>query len=254
MLKLEKRILDLGEHRVEYCLCGDSGPVIVLINGFRIRLESWEKLYPEIGQYGRVLTYNRLGIGKSTKANTDQTGDVVINIMREMLSALNLQPPFVLVAHSLGGVFANLYARLKPEEVSAVVFVDAAHPDEASRQSGYKPPWLLRTINDGVKAIERIFYKYVYSEDECLQETIRQIKAAGDFPPIPLTVVTGTKKMPFIPEGSFNIHLQCQKELLQLSPLSQQYFAEQSGHFPQITQPRLVLAAIRQTVKKHCLD
>ena len=111
MSKLEKRILDLGEDRVEYCLYGDSGPVIVLINGFRMSLESWEKLYPEIGQYGRVLTYNRLGIGKSTKANTDQTGNVVVNIMREMLSALNLQPPFFLVAHSLGGVFANLYAR-----------------------------------------------------------------------------------------------------------------------------------------------
>lgn len=253
MPKLEKRIIDVGGHRIEYCLCGDTGPVIVLISGFRMRLHSWEKLYPEIARYGRVLTYNRLGIGKSTKANTGQTGNIVVNVMREMLSALNLQPPFVLVAHSLGGVFANLYARLKPEEVSAVVFVDAAHPDEASRQSGYKPPWLLRTINDGVKAIERIFNKYEYSEDECLRETIRQIEVAGDFPPIPLTVVTGTKKMPFIPEGSFNIHLQCQKELLQLSPESQQYFAEQSGHFPQITQPQVVLAAIKETVKKHRL-
>ena len=232
----------------EYALSSESGPTVVLLNGYRMPMSSWDKLYPEIQKRGRIFAYNRHGVGKTSPATNPQTGEEVIRSLENVLKALNLSPPYVFVAHSLGGIFLNLYARLKPNDVSAVVFVDSAHPDEIKRQKEFKPPWLIRVMNDALKTIEVRFDKFRYSEDECVSDTLRKIEAAGSFPPIPVAVVTGGKKMPFVPEASFSIHIQCQKELAALSPYSVQIVANKSGHFPQITEPELVIRVIKEIV------
>ena len=162
--------------------------------------------------------------------------------------AVELPPPYVLVGNSLGGIFTNIYARTYPEEVSGIVLVEAAHPDEPKKQNeGQKQSFVL-SINNGLKSIERKFDQYKYSEEEKIDETINQVKNAGGFPQIPLAVVTGTKKMPFVPESNFELHLQFQKELLALSASSKHFVAAGSGHFPQVTEPGIVVAAINYVV------
>ena len=242
------KTITLNGITTEYSLYGESGPVVILLNGFRMPMLSWDRLYPDIQKHGRIFAYNRHGVGKTSPATNPQTGEEVIRSLENVLKALNLSPPYVFVAHSLGGIFLNLYARLKPNDVSAVVFVDSAHPDEIKRQKEFKPPWLIRVMNDALKTIEVRFDKFRYSEDECVSDTLRKIEAAGNFPPIPVAVVTGGKKMPFVPEASFSIHIQCQKELAALSPYSVQIVANKSGHFPQITEPELVIRVIKEIV------
>ena len=48
----------------------------------------------------------------ATRRGARQTGTVVLGSLRELLALRGLQPPYVLVAHSLGGLYANLFARL----------------------------------------------------------------------------------------------------------------------------------------------
>ena len=245
-----KKTTILNGVTTEYSLSGENGPVVILLNGFRMPMFSWDGLYPEIQKHGRIFAYNRHGLGKTSKASCTQTGEVIIRSLEDVLNALNLSPPYILVAHSLGGIFANLYARSKSDDVSAVVFVDSAHPDEIKRQKEFKPPWLIRFMNDALKTIEVRFDKYRYSEDECVSDTLRQIEAAGNFPAIPVAIISGGKKMPFVPEASFSLHTQCQKHLTALSPYSVQIIAGKSGHFPQITEPELVIHAITEIVDR----
>jgi len=176
-----------------------------------------------------------------------QTGDVVVSDVHELLSRLEMKAPYLFVAHSLGGIYANLYARTYPNEVSGAVFVDAPHPSEIIEQRGFKPPWILGTINEGIKAIEKIFDEFKYSEDECMDETLSQIQSSGPFPNIPVAVVSGKKKMPFVPQAAFDTHLLFQTKLLELSDHSKQYVCNNSGHFPQITEPEIVVNAILET-------
>ena len=245
-----KRTITLNGITTEYSLSGENGPVIVLVNGFRMPMTSWDKLYPEIQSCGRIFAYNRHGVGKTSKASCPQTGEEVIKSLESVLQAMDLPPPYILVAHSLGGIFTNLYARINPTSVSAVIFVDAAHPDEKQTQKEFKPPFLVRLVTGGLKMMDTLFDKYQHSEDECIDETLQQIMGAGDFPPIPIAVITGGKKMPLAPDASFAAHLQCQKLLTTLSPDSVQIVAENSGHFPQITEPELVVNAIKDIVMK----
>jgi hypothetical protein len=241
---LEEAGMDSLEHRV----IGYSDTNVIFLNGFRMQFDSWDKVYPRVAEVSRVLLLNRAGVGLSAKAQVAQTGDVVVGSLRHTAAQAGLKPPYVLVSHSLGGIFANLYARLFPSEVAGVVFVEAPPPLEIIEQKELKPPLPLRAINDGVKHIEKLFDRYKFSEDECIYETIQQLEAAGGFPNIPVSVVTGGKKMPLVPQRAFDLHIQFQAKLLALSSRSKQFVCAQSGHFPQITESDVVVAAIEHSV------
>ena len=241
---------DINSKLFEYKLIGNGEKNIVFINGFRMNFDSWNQVYPKIAEDHRVLLFNRYGVGKSSKAELKQTGKTVVEEIHKFLSKLEMQPPYIFVAHSLGGIFANLYARTYPDEVSGVVFVDAPHPLEVEEQNEFKPPSVVRAINDGIKNIEKLFDRLKYSEDECIEKTISQLLNAAPFPNIPIAVVSGTKKMPFVPEKAFEIHQRYQSKLLDLSKHSKHYFCDGSGHFPQVTEPEIVVSAIIGTANE----
>jgi pimeloyl-ACP methyl ester carboxylesterase len=132
--------------------------------------------------------------------------------------------------------------------VAGVVFVDCPHPSEIAEQKRINPPIVLHALFDGMKAIEKLFDELKYSEDECIEVTLNQIGSAGLFPDIPIGVVSGTKKMPFVPEKAFEIHQRYQTMLLDLTSKSTHYICHESGHFPQITEPEKVIVAIRDTL------
>ena len=234
---------------LEYQLIGKGKINIVFLNGFRIQFNTWDKVYPELAEENCVLLFNRRGVGKSSKATIAQDGMAVISEMHSLFSNLALTSPYVLVAHSLGGIFANLYARVYPNEVAGAVFVDCPHPSEITEQKRINPPIVLSATINGMKAIEKLFDKLKYSEDECIEVTLNQIGSAGHFPDIPIGIVSGTKKMPFVPEKAFEIHQRYQTKLLDLTSKSTHYICHESGHFPQITEPEKVIVAIRDTLK-----
>lgn len=219
---------------LEYYRIENGGINIVFLNGFRMPYKTWDKVYPKLASEYSVLLFNRRGVGASSKANKHQDGKEIINEMRSFFLNLGLKPPYLLVAHSLGGIFANLYARVYPDEVSGVVFVDSPHPSEIIEQKTINPPIILSIINNSLKAVEKLFDKFKYSEDEYIKETINQIESAGSFSDIPIGVVSGTKKMPFVPEQAFDIHQRYQKKMLDLSPKSAHFICKESGHFPKL--------------------
>jgi pimeloyl-ACP methyl ester carboxylesterase len=231
---------------LEHQVIGDGGANILFLNGFRIQFKTWDRVFQKLATENRVIIYNRRGVGASAKATEPQDGNTVISEMRSLLSNLKLSPPYLLVAHSLGGLFANLYARFYPEEVAGVAFIDALHPSEVAEQRVIKPP----TIFSIIKKTEKLFDKFKYSEDDCVEQTIAQIEAAGDFPDIPVAVVSGAKKMPFVPEKAFEVHKKYQDRLLRLSSKSTHYVCLESGHFPQLTEPEKVITAIHDILNK----
>ncbi|HSL27768.1 MAG TPA: alpha/beta hydrolase [Anaerolineales bacterium] len=238
--------MDTLEHR----LIGHGDTSAIFLNGFRMHFNTWDKVYPHIARSSRVLLLNRAGVGLSPKAQMPQTGSVVVDSLRNTISRAGVEPPYVLVSHSLGGVFANLYARMFPSEVAGLVFVESPHPLEVIEQKRLKPPFLLRAVNEGVKTIEKLFDRYKFSEDECIHETVHQLETAGDFPNIPISVVTGGRKMPLVPQRAFDLHIQFQTMLLELSSRSKHFVCEESGHFPQITESGVVIAAIEHNLSR----
>lgn len=232
---------------LEYVLSGAENPPIVLVNGAGVTLEGWRTLYPEIEQLGCVLGYNRFGVSGSSKPRQPQTGSLVVASLRELLGAAGLAPPYVLVGHSLGGLYCNLYARLHPEEVAGMVLLEATHPRDRELLKGHETR-LAQVLAKLFELPQRIFRDNLDAEIHWVDATAREVAAAGPFPDVPLTVVTGGNDPPkwMMSPDALRIRRAHQQELARLSPQGQQVIASLSGHFPQLTQPELVLDAIRR--------
>lgn len=240
-----KQKVNVGGGVLEYAKSGAGQPVFVLINGSGGPLEAWSRVSSEIENHGTVVAYNRFGMDGSDKPTTPQTGRAIVEALRELLAAVALRPPYVLVGHSLGGLYANLFARLYPHEVQGVVLVEAAHPKDVAELAEHRSA-LTRGAQRIVDIPGALFGRNAFAEVEFVAETVRQIAEAGPFPDVPVTVVTGGKSPPtfLMSAAAREIRLANQRDFLTLSQHARQVVAEKSGHFPQITEPAVVAQAI----------
>jgi pimeloyl-ACP methyl ester carboxylesterase len=236
---------------LEYVLTGAGTPTLVLLNGAGVTLEGWGRLYPGIESIGRVFAWNRFGVGRSSRPMLPQTGTVVIDSLRELLAALQLPPPYLLVGHSLGGLHAQLFARRFPQEVAGMVLLEPTHPRDRELLKGHESR-LAQVLGRVLPAPQKIFRANLHSEMDWIDAAAREVEAAGRFPPVPLAVVTGGNEPPrwLTPPGALRIKRANQQALATLSPRGRQVIARRSGHFPQLTQPELVLEVLREIARE----
>ena len=236
---------------LEYVVSGSGQPTIVLLNGAGVTLEGWRALYPAIEQIGTVFAWNRFGIKGSDAPRLAQTGAVVIASLREMLAYAGLKPRYVLVGHSLGGLYANLFARLYPAEVSAVLFLEATHPGDQEVLARHESR-VAQALSKVFSLPQWLFRANVHAEIEWVGETVKEIEGAGAFPPVPVAVVTGGSDPPkwLMSPAALQARRAHQHELARLSPLGEQVIAAKSGHFPQLTEPALVVDVLSALVNR----
>jgi pimeloyl-ACP methyl ester carboxylesterase len=235
--------------RLAYMRSGSGAPAIVLFSGAGMSLQAWEPLYPGIEKLSTVLGWNRFGMQGSDPGKERQTGTVVLASLRELLGYNGLEPPYILVAHSLGGLFANLHARLYPQHVAGVLLLEASHPEDQEVLKKHESE-LVKSLSKMLTLPQVFFEPNVRTELASVDDTVREIAAAGEFPPVPLRVVTGglTPRSTLMSPGAVAARRAHQQELARLSPLGEQVIAHQSGHFPQLTEPDLVLAVLQELV------
>lgn len=245
----DRKTCVLGSGKLEYVISGQGRPVIVLLSGYGVDIDvSWNKVWLKAKAISTVFAYNRFGYGGSDRVKEVQSGSVVIATLRDLLKMKNLEPPYVLVGHSLGGLYANLFARQYPQEVSGMVLIDATYPDQQSTMSG-EQSLASRVIVGVLKAIDRALNAR-HSELTSEEETALQMKRAGPFPNIPLRVITAGRKPSswIFSEKEFQIHMTNQRSLSVMSPQGRQIVAEKAGHFVQIEEPELVVRTIAEVV------
>ena len=73
------------------------------------------------------MTYDRAGYGWSDAGTSQQTGDDVAADLHALLVNAGLTPPYVLVGHSLGGLYVRSFTAKYPAEVAGLVLVDSSH-------------------------------------------------------------------------------------------------------------------------------
>lgn len=233
---------------VEYILAGANGPAVVLVNGAGGPVEGWFKVFAKLASSHCTVAYNRPGIGQSSKPAVPQTGMEGVEALRELLDALAVPPPYVLVGHSLGGLVVNLFARLYPEEVAAVVLLEATAPDDVRLL-----PRFENRVQRWLKGLtRRLLPPHPFDDTEQLDATLAELDAAPPFPPLPLLVVTGAR--PALtwatPRALLAARARHQQALASLSPLGRQVMAVNSGHFPQFSEPELVCRVIDEAVRE----
>ena len=248
----DKKITDeTNQPKLQYSVAGEGRPVIVFLSGYGVNMDSsWSKVYPSAGKISTVFAYNRLGYGDSDKAKEPQTGAAVIATLRNLLRERGLSPPYVLVGHSLGGLYANFFARMYPQEIAGVVLVDSAHPDQQEMMR-VREGVVQRVVTGIINTLDSALHSR-HSEISTFDMTADQIRKAGPFPAIPLIVISAAKPPPawLVRDEVLQGLRENQRDLTAMSPRGKQVVAQKSGHFVQNEEPGIVIQAIREVVDR----
>jgi pimeloyl-ACP methyl ester carboxylesterase len=127
------RLIDIGDHRLHLHCTGSGSPTVILeaVSGGVSPLWGW--VQPAVAQETRVCAYDRAGLGWSDPADGPQDSLDVAADLQLLLERAGERGPYVLVGHSLGGVYARIVADRMPEQVVGMVLIDSSHPDQYSR-------------------------------------------------------------------------------------------------------------------------
>jgi pimeloyl-ACP methyl ester carboxylesterase len=119
-----------NDKRVYYTLKGTGSPTIVFEPGLASSSAEWWAIQDELSASARVLTYDRAGIGWSELVNGPRTSRQIAVELKGLLEVLKIDPPYIFVGHSQGGLYINHFCRLYPDVVGGVILIDPVSPDD----------------------------------------------------------------------------------------------------------------------------
>ena len=234
-----------------YYFDSSSKPVIVLEAGLSDSIEQWGGFLNELSDTGSVFAYNRAGFAGSSSKNKTRDGQTIAAELKELLATAGVQPPFVLVGHSLGGAYMELYAKLYPDDVMGVVLIDpndARYP-AACRKSelGFCDP------PNAMPLWAKLFFpKAVSGEIESWVQTHQQVIAANKFVSVPLAVISAGKSDESLDESArarVRLVSALHKQLADESEVSKHLICDTCGHYVHHENPMLVKSAIEWVIE-----
>jgi pimeloyl-ACP methyl ester carboxylesterase len=95
----------------------------------------WAWLAPELGNFARVLAYDRAGLGWSEYREGMRDAREIALELNGLLNALGITERLVLLGHSMGALFNRALLRERPGCATALIWLDPAHPDQMKRRS-----------------------------------------------------------------------------------------------------------------------
>jgi pimeloyl-ACP methyl ester carboxylesterase len=229
---------------------GEGTPIVVLDSGLGNDGGVWRDVLPGIRELTRACVYDRAGMGYSAAPNSKpHTNRQMARELYALLAKAQLDGPYVLVGHSMGGMNVRLFASEHLDEVAGMVLVDAVTADQPSRYWALMPQAALVEFRDQLRKLpEGLDYETLVSG---LDDMRRSSQSIGDKP---LVVLTRGKEEspPGTPTEQVTSMLrnwhEMQSQLSHLSTNSVQVVAANSNHCIQWDAPRLVSASIREVV------
>ncbi|MBW8846672.1 MAG: alpha/beta fold hydrolase [Burkholderiales bacterium] len=230
--------------RVESQLIGPAlgAPVVVFENGARMTLDTWQAVIDGLGRDVTLLTHNRPGYGRSEPADGPRSGEAVVEELRALLAAKGLKPPYVLVGHSMGGLYMQWFARRYPQEVQALVLVDSLYPRIIKKPEDF--PWYARL---GKRWLMPRAVSEEVDQVHATGESLLALPAFDDSRVVQLFNVPTSPGAIAVDFGVTNDDPATITFVKQLYPRSRKHIVD-SDHQIQTDKPEVVVAAIREAL------
>ena len=236
--------VDSGEHKLYVNCIGKGNPTIVFEAGLGGNCNSYGIVQKELSKTNRTFSYSRFArIRQTTPKDTLRTSMDQVKELHSLLEKAKVKAPYILVAHSIGGYNARLFATSYPKEVVGIVFIDSTHENQWDfiNADPVKVKGMTAAYAGGEQTYEEIMLSAQQVEDSRKKDALRNI---------PIIVLTadhkGLEDTPEFKEKWFNY----QKDIASLSNESKHILVKNCGHNIQTDQSKAVIDAIKEILEK----
>ncbi|MDJ0750145.1 MAG: alpha/beta hydrolase [Woeseiaceae bacterium] len=227
---------------ISYVRSDGPTPTVVFEAGAGDDLTVWRDVYEDVSSVASTFAYSRPGYTpgiRRTPIGAVRTADDVSRQLRDTLAKSGSPAPYILVGHSIGGLYVLEFARDYPDLVAGLVLVDARLPRFTERcEAESQGPCL-----PGKSALF-LSPAHVAAEIRGIRPSesgAPQVRELGDIP----TILLSATRPP--PGGSSEIQkiwLDVQEKFADSLPAGKLIVADGSGHHIQRDAPDLVVGAI----------
>jgi pimeloyl-ACP methyl ester carboxylesterase len=125
-----QRLVDVGGHTINLYCVGRGSPSVILDAGEGETMYTWRKVQPAIAKVTRVCSFDRAGMGFSGGGPLPRDANAMVTDLHALLGNAHISPPYVLVGHSIAGLYALLYADRYLPDLAGMVLIDPSFPNQ----------------------------------------------------------------------------------------------------------------------------
>jgi len=230
---------------------GNGSPVVIFESGLGETLEGWKTIQDSISKITTTVSYDRIGLGKSSTTEKPRTLGNLVNELNSFLEKEKIGGPYILVGHSLGGFIIRKFQNTYPEKVLGLIMVDPSHESLFERIFASKPKEQADLMRNGLKEYYANAPIGIQNEFNELSNNENEMKAIKIPKNIPITLLASyqTPPPPFAPED-----IEIKKELfnnwIENAPQTKLIITVKSGHYIHYSEPTLIISAIKEIIAK----
>lgn len=177
------RLIDAHGYRLHLLCSGEGTPTVVLHWPYSL---AWYRVQPEIAKFTTVCAIDPAGLGWSDSGPGIRDSNEIAAELNEVLTRGNVQPPYVLVAHSRGAFFVRVFvSRFRPE-VAGIVLVEPEEEDTPTRIPESNISWSTRMLlhmgplltRIGVVRLAKLCGAHTWMEGDTVPEKIERESVA----------------------------------------------------------------------------
>ena len=273
----QKRFITVDHTRIRINTIGienrkDGQPVIVFQSGMGTPMGNWDPILDGVSSFAPLITYDRPGIGESDPDDEMPTIKNVSDRLIKILDYLHIDPPYIMVGHSLGGVYVRGFANYYPGLLAGLVIIDPG--DFTETQENKRQYFMDIGLND--LAIDSLFKKFdreaiqnklkstapksIQNEGKVLEDLRKSdFKEINDspLPDIPVHILTGgrydtpvgLRRKEYNDSLLFRSKMRRRAErwtdVIQSIDKGMFFYSADAGHFVHIDDPDLAISSIR---------
>lgn len=220
---------------------GLGSSTVILASGLGDTLDIWADVQPAIAaNCARTFAYNRAGYAGSPPASGPRDAATVVGELRAELERRGIRPPYVLVGHSLGGLYMQYFAREFADEVTGLLLVDSTHWNQQLPADLGATPAYGRSV---VFVYMPLIMRRELADSARAGEQVHASPPARDLPTI---VLSSTKALRGETPASRVVAVRLQEGIVADFPAARHVRVEGSGHYIHRDRPEVVIDSARE--------